>query len=907
MILRSISISNWRCFLSTVMVGPFSEGLNVLHAPNATGKSTLFEALLRALLDGHSIGGEKVNTIRPWGRSLAPVVVVEFYHKGTEYRITKQFLDRSSSLLERKENGRFVSWLQSDKADEMVRKILSRSAPVRGLSQFKNWGLAQVLWAPQGNLAFGDLSGDVMDDIRNSLGTQFSASAYGPLEKQLNELYNRLYTSGGKLKSGKDAPELVRLEEKLNKAREKYSIAVRQQQAFTESVRRIEDLRAERAQAKRDEENISKALKEAQSCENDYKGLISLQKQGAARLNETKAQYDKLNQHIGLIKSAREEQQKAEEALRSLERDMPLQEKDFIDREKAAAAAKADLEDVRKGRQVIDKAQEEAEQSRSFVDASNEVKEMKERLKKIADAGETFEICCGKRDEVVAPDAKVLEDIRRAIKERDDANLRVSASLITLEIVPECEGNMDIISGEELGLKSLQPGVPLQVKGSPEVVVDFTGVARLRASGPAGSIEEYRRTRTEAERRLKELTAPFGRVDIKELESLKEGKDELVGKAREAKVQLDTLLQGGSVEYLVEENSKRNSILASILTNYPGWKDRDPDYKALQENAKEHRRSFERQIDEVEARRDAAQAALSAANTKKTRAIAQREEISKQLVSSQGKVASLTNDGKSDEQRKNEYDVALLAWEAARISKEGTDKQLAAFGENPADVVINLNRQLDASSDKAKKALENEKLEEGKLENILSQGTYSALALVEEEVARLKGAKEEEQVKADAIKLIHDMVERRRAVAMNAVIGPVKKRAGGILQRIAGERLGALDLGDTFEPVAVSPGVTEDLVAMEGNLSGGEQEQIYLATRLALAEVLAKEERQLVVFDDVLTATDTARLARIMTILEEEAQKLQVLILTCHPERYGGLSGANFIDLARLVETSYNL
>jgi uncharacterized protein YhaN len=65
--------------------------------------------------------------------------------------------------------------------------------------------------------------------------------------------------------------------------------------------------------------------------------------------------------------------------------------------------------------------------------------------------------------------------------------------------------------------------------------------------------------------------------------------------------------------------------------------------------------------------------------------------------------------------------------------------------------------------------------------------------------------------------------------------------------------------------------------------------------------VLAKEERQLVVLDDVLAATDAGRLARVMTILEEAAQRLQVLILTCHPERYRGLMGAKFINLEGLV------
>jgi uncharacterized protein YhaN len=87
-----------------------------------------------------------------------------------------------------------------------------------------------------------------------------------------------------------------------------------------------------------------------------------------------------------------------------------------------------------------------------------------------------------------------------------------------------------------------------------------------------------------------------------------------------------------------------------------------------------------------------------------------------------------------------------------------------------------------------------------------------------------------------------------------------------------------------------------DPVALS-NLSGGEQEQLFLIARLALADVLAKDERQLVVLDDVLNATDSGRLARILSLLEEVSERLQIIILTCHPERYRGLDGANFIEL----------
>ena len=135
---------------------------------------------------------------------------------------------------------------------------------------------------------------------------------------------------------------------------------------------------------------------------------------------------------------------------------------------------------------------------------------------------------------------------------------------------------------------------------------------------------------------------------------------------------------------------------------------------------------------------------------------------------------------------------------------------------------------------------------------------------------------------------------RREAVV--AVSGPVESAATHTLQRIAGDRLGLLRLGESFEPTHVVPDGADSDVPIS-HVSGGEREQLYLATRLALAEVLARKERQLVVLDDVLTFTDTRRLARVMTILEESARNLQILILTCHPERYRALEEACFIDL----------
>ena len=117
MILRSIVVQGWRCFANPVSVGPFTEGLNVLHASNAAGKSTLFEAMRLGLLDGHRVTGRDVENLRPWGRALAPTVTVAFSHGAAEYRVMKRFLDHPFVELERREHETFVRVAEGDAAD----------------------------------------------------------------------------------------------------------------------------------------------------------------------------------------------------------------------------------------------------------------------------------------------------------------------------------------------------------------------------------------------------------------------------------------------------------------------------------------------------------------------------------------------------------------------------------------------------------------------------------------------------------------------------------------------------------------------------------------------------------------------------------------------------------------------
>ena len=896
MILRSIVVQGWRCFANLVSVGPFTDGLNVLHAPNAAGKSTLFEAMRLGLLDGHRVTGRDVENLRPWGRALAPTVTVAFSHGAAEYRVMKRFLDHPFVELERREHETFVRVAEGDAADQKIREILTRNPPGRGLSRPENRGLAQVLWAPQGDLSFGKLSGDLVADIRTALDVQVSGPGSGALEERIDAAYLRFFTSGGQYKRGKDAPALARLHESLPAAIEAQRTAAEQQRVFEDAARRVEDFRARRAQARRDAEALTKSLHQARARAEAYKALVSDRAQRVERVKAAEARHGELKQRIEAIKAVVKELSDVQQTIVRLRSELLAWVREVEQQEMEAARTKRALEDVRKTRDANEAARKRAEHAARYLDERRRVSDLDDRLRRLAEASGTLTHYKLERNRLVAPNARILRAIRKAMKAHDDAQVRLEATLITLEIVAENAGVLLVVEGESPGDRSLSAGVPAQVKGSPEVVVDLPGIARLRAKGPSGSIAEIRVEREKAANKLKTLTDVFGTADLEALDALQDKAIQLDERIAAAQVQIDTLLAEEPLEQIEVERATCAAMIAGIVADYPDWHDAAPDAEALRVEADTNKRVFLAALDAIEAARDAAQAALNAASQQRGMVQVRIEEAGKSEGSLTTRLAELTDDGRSEAEREKELRGILLAWEAAGASLEEIDAKLAECGDDPGAAVTTLEKQLQAADDAATRALEQEKSEEGRLMHAATQGPYSALAQAEEELARLKREITSEELRLAAIRLLRTTVEESRNAALAAVAAPVEVAATRTLQRIAGNRLGRVQLGEAFEPRQVMPGATDAPVSIE-NMSGGEREQIYLATRLALADVIAKDERQLVVLDDVLVATDSGRLARVTRILEEAGQRLQVLILTCHPERYLGLAGAHFFDL----------
>ncbi len=903
MILRSIGVQGWRCFADPMTVGPFGDAINVIHAPNAVGKSTLFEALLRGFFDGHRVGGREVESLRPWGRDLSPEVTLEFSEAGIEYRLKKRFLDNASSEVFRKEENKFVRLSEGEKADEFVRNLFSAGTPGRGLSKPAHWGLAQVLLVPQGELEVPELTGNLVEDIQESLGVQVSGPGMGGLEEKIEASFLRFFTPGGKLKTGKDAPRVLELKDRVQELEEEQRGILEELEVFDQASRRVEDLRAERAQAKRDAESLDQELAKARQQGQSYTTLVTDRDLKQEQMKAASARHGQLKQHIEGIETARKELAHTREELERLGKDTSERVKELSRLNAQAEQAKSDLEEVRKGREGVDKAEKQAEDAERFVQAGKRLTELQGLLKRIREAIQDLE--AGKKElaATVAPDAKALKAIRKALTARDEAQIRLDAALITLEIVPLVPGSVEILAAEVTGHQEITPGTPVIVKGAPEVVVDLAGVARIRARGPAGTVEELREEVSKETRNLEALTAGFGTTDMDQLEAKSEHYHGIQQKVSDAQTRLDTLLSNTTAEKIEQESRKTEQIIEEISRAYPDWTNTPPDADSLRTTAREIKQAFLSRIDEAELKNEKAAQAFQAANVKIAKVQAEHDLRDREVKSISEKLDHMQQDGMDDQQRSAKLGEISLEWDAARSASEKLETELGRFQDDPRLLAEKLEKQRNAIQDQASNALELLKKEEGRLEQLATSGPYSALSHVEEQIAELKTQIDSEELRINAIRLLRDTVHHCKVKILSDLRKPVEESATRMLQRIAGTRLGTVQLADSFHPQAVTPRMASSEVTLL-DLSGGETEQVHLAVRLALAEVLAGDDRRFLVLDDILTATDTGRLARVLSILEEAAQRLQLFILTCHPERYRGLAEAEFYDLEELLSGS---
>lgn len=170
---------------------------------------------------------------------------------------------------------------------------------------------------------------------------------------------------------------------------------------------------------------------------------------------------------------------------------------------------------------------------------------------------------------------------------------------------------------------------------------------------------------------------------------------------------------------------------------------------------------------------------------------------------------------------------------------------------------------------------------------IAGQGDlHSRKVQAEESLAKAQNDERRVNLNAASVFQLHEAFITARDRLQKDVVAPLQDRVAKHFATITSGYYS----GVSFDPQSLKlNGVSTAAVSAVPlqDISFGTREQLSLLTRLSLATLLAESKsRHVVILDDNLVHTDSARMVHACGLLQEAAQHCQIVIFTCHPERY---------------------
>jgi DNA repair exonuclease SbcCD ATPase subunit len=165
-------------------------------------------------------------------------------------------------------------------------------------------------------------------------------------------------------------------------------------------------------------------------------------------------------------------------------------------------------------------------------------------------------------------------------------------------------------------------------------------------------------------------------------------------------------------------------------------------------------------------------------------------------------------------------------------------------------------------------------------------GVEEDLLRVEEELEYLQERRARLRRKAEALKLALEWLERASSETLASTAGRLGERIGELMGRITEGRYGKVRVGEGDFSLWVWSPEKGDYLSPE-MLSRGTVDQIYLAARLALVEIICDDRRPPLLLDDPFVTFDARRLGKAMEVLRELYRRQQVIIFTCG-DQYDG-------------------
>ena len=152
-----------------------------------------------------------------------------------------------------------------------------------------------------------------------------------------------------------------------------------------------------------------------------------------------------------------------------------------------------------------------------------------------------------------------------------------------------------------------------------------------------------------------------------------------------------------------------------------------------------------------------------------------------------------------------------------------------------------------------------------------------------------------------AIRLAMETLERANTALQNRFSPELGRRAAEIFAQLTGSRYGGVVLDRSFRLSAEPAG--DPVFRDAALLSAGTLDQLYLAVRLAICDLVLPPEKQVpIVLDDALANFDDRRCAAALRFLKEAAGDRQILLFTCHSREAEFFAGDGEVSIQRLTD-----
>jgi DNA repair exonuclease SbcCD ATPase subunit len=898
--LKTVQLQNYRTHKDCSVT--FGQDITLIQGPNESGKSTLVEAIHRALFL-KAKGTSEVHKAMQSNHGGDPSVALSFEAAGKTHHLRKEFSgNKGTTKLETEGE----ATLNGDAAEDALAGLLQVDGAIqgRGAAGAINHRWAHLwVWQGASNASPLAAAAESQSALRNKLqeqvGEGLSASTTdNELIARIQQLNDESYTSGNKAKAGSD---LKRTEDALLKAEQ----AVLEKQATLTALESAADTYTQsEADLQRHQTTLDEANKELISVNGQLKQVDALRQSVKDKAHYSDQAADKLK------------------ALKTADKNIRKLETDLKTSSEAAAPKKQEvdtlLNDHNEARERLNQAtstRERASQQSTLARAQLEAWQAHVELLKANKALERLQknelkINQLNKDQKVATrvatkleafTTRAVKALRKKQQAAENTQARLEAHALRLEILESDTkisiGNETIPSG---GSQTLTEATEIHIgKGT-----------RLKLTpGSSSDLDSARDQAFAAEAAFKEALQSLGVTDL----------DAAERQSLELQTAENDLAKIQSQLDAIDPEQVADDIAAAqeAISRFEAQRDKPVegiDPKAFTQDAETTERSVQDAEDALKATSDDEQQANSQEKAlrkkaeKLGKALEQQGESYRELADSLKKIESQLDFAREQsgetEARSQQLNDAQANFDQAHTAHKTEQTKLNTLGPEDLDLDFKrLSKAIDNCDQLIQTARDQRARSQALLQSSGSTDPERDLKEAEAEHERLQQSHSRLSRQANARSLLLERLKSAQSQITAALAEPLEQAAAPYLESLFGHGSKAslqwAEDGSGLAGLSIDRSQSKDGFFTFEQLSHGTREQVGLALRLAMAEVLAADHHgQLpIVLDDAFTHADRNRIKKLQRLLYRGSERgLQIILLSCHPENYSGLT-ANEVAL----------